>query len=94
MRRECLGYAALGQSYAAVVRQGQWWRCVTATFAHVSFWHLALNTYSLLGYGWAEEQMGSFAFLHTTALLALLAPPVSWVHMGAAACGRCRCRAA
>lgn len=85
MRQKCLGYAALGKSYEAVVWQGQWWRCATAVLAHVEWWHLLSNAHALLGYGWIEEQRGTSFFIHTTILIALLAAPVS-----ASAVGCCR----
>ncbi|KAI7837739.1 hypothetical protein COHA_008461 [Chlorella ohadii] len=76
MRHKCLGYAALGKSYEAVVWQGQWWRCATAVLAHVEWWHLLSNAHALLGYGWIEEQRGTSFFIHTTILIALLAAPI------------------
>lgn len=53
-----LGYDEVGMSYAKVVGQRQYWRCVTASFSHVSLLHLLFNMSSLWSLG-AVEQMGA-----------------------------------
>lgn len=53
-----LGYEDVGVSYRKAVRERQLWRCVTASFSHVSFVHLLFNMSSLWSLG-VVEQMGS-----------------------------------
>ena len=53
-----LGYDDVGVSYRKAVRERQLWRCVTASFSHVSFLHLLFNMSSLWSLG-VVEQMGS-----------------------------------
>jgi membrane associated rhomboid family serine protease len=46
------------------VSQGEWWRLVTSMFLHVSFFHIALNMYSLYYAGSILEQViGRWRFL-------------------------------
>lgn len=52
-----LGYDSVGMSYTKVVGQRQYWRCITASFSHVSLLHLLFNMSSLWSLG-AVEQMG------------------------------------
>ena len=52
-----LGYDEVGMSYSKVVGQRQYWRCITATFSHVSLLHLLFNMSSLWSLG-VVEQMG------------------------------------
>ena len=42
-----LGYDEVGMSYSKVIGQRQYWRCITATFSHVSLLHLLFNMSSL-----------------------------------------------
>ena len=46
-----LGYDDVGVSYRKAVRERQLWRCVTASFSHVSFLHLLFNMSSLWSLG-------------------------------------------
>lgn len=73
-QQRCLGYAALGQSYHAVVARKEWWRCMTSTFSHVELLHIAANMLSLLELGGlVERRRGALYLLHGTTLLCLLA---------------------
>jgi membrane associated rhomboid family serine protease len=52
-----LGYEEVGVSYKKAVKERQLWRCVTASFSHVSLMHLLFNMSSLWSLG-VVEQMG------------------------------------
>jgi hypothetical protein len=39
-------YIHVGSSYTQVVRQGEWWRALSASFSHISLMHLAFNMMS------------------------------------------------
>ena len=43
------GYALryLGAEYPPDIQHGEWWRLITAGFLHGSFWHIAINSWSL-----------------------------------------------
>ena len=53
-----------GLQVARVWADGEWWRILTATFAHGSWMHLVLNLYALLAIGpWVERVLGKYWFL-------------------------------
>ncbi|MBO7703257.1 MAG: rhomboid family intramembrane serine protease [Solobacterium sp.] len=52
-----------GAYYKAFISAGEWWRCFTCGFVHVSFMHLAVNMFSLYYLGRAmENSLGSPRF--------------------------------
>ena len=68
-----LGYEEVGVSYAKVVRDREYWRCLTASFSHISPLHLLFNMSSLWSLG-VEEQEG-------------LAAAAAWGGAAAGTCG-------
>ena len=58
LNRRGLGYEDVGVSYKKAVLERQYWRCLTASFSHVSPLHLLFNASSLWSLG-VVEQMGS-----------------------------------
>ena len=50
-----LDYQHVGSSYTLVVRQGEWWRSLTASFSHIALLHLAFNMMST----WAVREVGT-----------------------------------
>jgi membrane associated rhomboid family serine protease len=57
LNRRGLGYDEVGVSYHKAVVERQYWRCLTASFSHVSGVHLLFNMSSLWSLG-VVEQMG------------------------------------
>jgi membrane associated rhomboid family serine protease len=57
--------------FDAVVRGGEWWRCLTSTFSHLSILHILLNMVSLWLMWYMEDELGSIAYLLYTAVLVL-----------------------
>ena len=57
LHRHGLGYEDVGVSYRKAVVEGQYWRCITASFSHVSLIHLLFNMSSLWSLG-VVEKMG------------------------------------
>ena len=55
--------------YDSVVQGGEWWRCLTATFSHLSILHILLNMVSLWLMWYMEERLGSLAYLLYTVVL-------------------------
>lgn len=53
-----LGYEEVGMSYEKVVRARQYWRCVTASFSHISPLHLLFNMSTLWSLGVVEQMRG------------------------------------
>ena len=53
-----LGYDDVGMSYAAVVREKKYHRCVTASLSHVSVLHLLFNMSTLWSCGVVEAAGG------------------------------------
>ncbi|KAG5176083.1 hypothetical protein JKP88DRAFT_265565 [Tribonema minus] len=51
---------AVAVSYAAVVQDKQYWRCVTASFSHFEPLHLGFNMMSLYNSGPLEQDTGNF----------------------------------
>lgn len=58
LNRRGLGYEDVGVSYKKAVLERQYWRCLTASFSHISPLHLLFNASSLWSLG-VVEQMGS-----------------------------------
>ena len=83
-------FEAVAFSYRKVVHDGERWRIITATFAHIEILHLLFNLYSLWGCRSVEAALGSFFYFKTTCILIVRAPlaplfspsfsafPVSW----------------
>lgn len=55
--------SAVAYSYEAVVTRAEYWRVVTASFAHFDLLHLGFNTMSLYQLGMLESVYGSATFL-------------------------------
>mmetsp|Transcript_24501 Transcript_24501/g.47637 ORF Transcript_24501/g.47637 Transcript_24501/m.47637 type:complete len:270 (-) Transcript_24501:152-961(-) len=72
LNRNGLGYADVGSSYRLVVKEGQWWRTITASFSHLSVMHLLFNTYSTWQMRQAEVSLGVLGYLRLTVLFLLL----------------------
>lgn len=67
-----LGYPDVGMSYALVVLRKQYWRVVSASLAHVDFFHIAMNMASLYGLGELEQAIGSLRYLQLSVQLLFL----------------------
>jgi len=57
--------------YELVVDSGQWWRCVTATFSHLSIFHIIMNMVSLWLMSYMESNLHSIPYLKYTLILIL-----------------------
>lgn len=65
--------SSVAYSYDAVVNKGEYWRTITASFAHFELLHLAFNTMSLYQLGLMLEPVyGSATFLYLNLSLVLL----------------------
>ena len=60
---------AVALSYDAVVRRGEYWRVVSASFAHFDLLHLGFNMMSLYNLMALEALFGSLAYASLTATL-------------------------
>lgn len=58
-------------SYHAMIQQGEYWRCFTASFAHYDILHLVFNLSSLYELGALESVYGSLAFLFLNIMLVI-----------------------
>eukprot|EP00976_Prorocentrum_cordatum_P112653 1195571-Prorocentrum_minimum.AAC.4 len=71
-----VGYEHVGFSYHAVVHNGEYWRCISATFSHISILHLIFNMTSLwsLGVveGMAAQGLGEIVYLKYTLVLIVM----------------------
>lgn len=84
-----LGYPDVGMSYALVVLRKQYWRVVSASLAHVDFFHIAMNMASLYGLGELEQAIGplrylqlSYQLLFLSMVAAILINHAAAVHLG------------
>jgi membrane associated rhomboid family serine protease len=64
--RNRLDYADVGSSYEMVVKEGQWWRTVTASFSHISLVHLGFNMISTWQLKTAETMLGAGGYMRMT----------------------------
>ena len=64
--------SAVSYSYDAVVLRGEYWRVITASFAHFDLLHLGFNTMSLYQLGMLEAVYGSAAFIYLNVALVLI----------------------
>mmetsp|Transcript_15400 Transcript_15400/g.25643 ORF Transcript_15400/g.25643 Transcript_15400/m.25643 type:complete len:739 (+) Transcript_15400:221-2437(+) len=64
--------SAVAFSYEAVTRGGEYWRMLSASFAHFEVLHLAFNCMSFYQLGQLEEVFGSVAFFYLNADLVVL----------------------
>lgn len=64
--------SAVAYSFEAVVHRGEYWRTVTASFAHFDLLHLGFNAMSLYQLGMLESIFGSATFLYLNLSLVLL----------------------
>ncbi len=56
--------AELGAKYGPLIREGEWWRLITAGFLHGGLFHIAMNSWVLFDLGaQTEEQYGTSRFL-------------------------------
>lgn len=71
----------VGSLYAPLVRRGEWWRLLTATFMHIDPLHLAMNMVALWQVGTVLEPhygRGRFVGLYLAAGLAGSAVSLAW----------------
>ena len=57
--------------YEAVVEGGEWWRCLTSTFSHLSIFHILMNMISLWLMWYMEDRLTSIVYLKYTVVLIL-----------------------
>jgi rhomboid protease GluP len=62
----------LGAKYGPFIREGQWWRLITAGFLHGGFWHIAMNAWALFVLVTEVEQFYGTARLVVTYVFATL----------------------
>ena len=67
-----IDYPHVGYSYQKVVVENEWWRCISASFSHLSIMHIAFNLYSLWSLGFIEKHIGLIEYFKITYLLVLL----------------------
>jgi len=64
--RRGLDYGDVGSSYDMVVRDGEWWRTVTAAFSHISLVHLGFNMLTTWQLRTAETMLGAWGYIRLT----------------------------
>lgn len=80
-----------GIGFNASIADGQWWRLITPVFLHAGAMHMLFNSFSLVLFGPALEQMlGKFKFLLayfgtaiTANIVIYFLQPLSYAHVGA-----------
>jgi len=83
----------LGANVPALVREGQWWRLVTAGFLHGNLTHIALNGMALMSVGALLEKLVGPTRLLVVALVAGIAGNLAsaWFGGGAMSVGASSC---
>ena len=77
IQKRAYSYSDVGMSYQTVAIEKQYWRCVTATMAHISLLHLLFNVSSLWSMSGAEfYEYGTAKYFLYTVLLLLLSIPI------------------
>lgn len=57
--------------YEDIITKGEWWRCVSSTFSHLSILHICMNMITLWLMYDNESEFGSGLYLHLTFLLVI-----------------------
>ncbi|MGE3773092.1 MAG: rhomboid family intramembrane serine protease [Gammaproteobacteria bacterium] len=86
-------FVRLGANVPALVRDGQWWRLVTAGFLHANLTHIALNGMALMSVGALLEKLVGHTRLLIVALSAGIAGNLAstWFGGGAMSVGASSC---
>jgi len=71
-----IDYTIIGLAYQKVVKEGHYWRAVTATFSHLNLLHLLFNMSSLWSLGSLEQLMGPVKYIRDTFLLLILSTAI------------------
>ena len=64
-------FEQFGFVYDAVVEGGEWWRCLTASFSHLSIFHIIMNMLSLWLLANMEEYYSPVVYLKYTLIMVL-----------------------
>ncbi|GAM19703.1 hypothetical protein SAMD00019534_028780 [Acytostelium subglobosum LB1] len=70
--------------YENIVVQREYWRCISGTFSHANFVHLAFNTISLWSLRTLEIHFGSFTFITYTLLILVISIIIQFGYSGIA----------
>lgn len=77
IHRRGYNYSDVGMSFQSVALDKEYWRCVTATMAHINLLHLLFNVSSLWSISGAEfYEYGTAKYFLYTLLLLLLSIPI------------------